>query len=310
MRTAGLGLAALAMLSYGGTPASAATLLGQAVSVVPSVSGHQDSGDVTILTGNDLFEGETISTKASGQVQIVFTDNTHMVIGPSSEVVIERYLMRNDNTVADFAVKAIGGTFRFITGDSPKGAYKISTPTGTIGVRGTEFDFWVKQASGETGLLLFGGAVNMCGLTGHCVWVQDRCSMAVMGDTETNLLDDQQRTKPLRSNLPYVLSQSRLRRDFHVVAPSACAQKGPPAATAESTPAPLLVIAVPVVPPPPPPDEEDPPPSHGDGDHNNNGFGNGAESGDGAGGTTEPNNPGNHYGNSHANPHGHGQGGD
>ena len=81
----------------------------------------------------------------------------------------------------------------------------------------------------------------MCGLTGSCVAVEDRCSLAVMGDgTETHLLDERQRGKPIRSDLPYVLSQSRLRRDFHVMAPSACLQNAEPAATPQSAPAPLL----------------------------------------------------------------------
>jgi hypothetical protein len=306
---------ALLLANLGCSAALAATSLGQAVAVVPSVSGHGTTGDVTILTGADLYEGETISTREGGQVQIVFTDDTHMVIGPGSEVVIERYLMRNQNTVSDFAVKAVGGTFRWITGDSPKSAYKISTPTGTIGIRGTEFDFWVKKASGETGLLLYGGAVNMCGFTGGCVSIKNRCSMAIMGDGKpTHLLDDKQRSKSVGSNLPYVLSQSRLKRDFHVMAPSACLAKVDPVTTGS---VPLLFQKIlvpptqtppPVLPPPDtPPPVQDPPPV--DGGHNNNGYGNGSDPGDGGGGVTEPANPRSYNGNLHANPNGGGLGG-
>jgi hypothetical protein len=44
------------------------------------------------------------------------------------------------------------GSVRFLSGASDKKAYRINTPQGTIGVRGTAFDLTVRN--GKTYLLL------------------------------------------------------------------------------------------------------------------------------------------------------------
>lgn len=138
--------------------------------------------------------------------------------------------------------------------------------------------------------------------------------MAIMGDgTQTHLLDDKQKSKAVGSYLPYVLAQSRLKRDFHVVAPSACLANVDPVTTS-SVPSLFKKILTqtppPDLPPPidPPPPVQDPPPPVDTG-HNNSGFGNGSDPGDGTGGVTEPYNPRNDNGNLHANPNGGGLGG-
>ena len=40
----------------------------------------------------------------------------------------------------DVAIRLTSGAFRFVTGNSEKTAYKITTPLATIGVRGTTLD--------------------------------------------------------------------------------------------------------------------------------------------------------------------------
>ena len=118
------------------TPAipQATNPIAQAVGVRPAATGQLGGTEVTLVAGAALYEGQVIATNASGEVQIVFADDTRMVIGPNSILVIESILMRNQNTVSNFAVNALGGTFRFITGNSPSETYTINTPTGTIGV--------------------------------------------------------------------------------------------------------------------------------------------------------------------------------
>ena len=54
------------------------------------------------------------------------------------------------------------GAFRFATGDSAKNRYIIDTPTGTIGVRGTEFDGWVGGNDGIGYVIRHGGTVILC----------------------------------------------------------------------------------------------------------------------------------------------------
>ncbi len=97
----------------------------------------------------DVFEGDQVETDEAGQAQIRFVDNTRFVVGPHSRVVIDKFLFKSDGTATDVALNALKGTFRFITGKSPKEAYSIKTPTMSIVVRGTIIDFHVLN-SGES----------------------------------------------------------------------------------------------------------------------------------------------------------------
>lgn len=135
-------------VSYAQVPI--ANVAGVTPTAIAAFGGQQ----VTVVQGTDLFEGQTIITNQQGIVQIVFADETRMVVGPNSELVIERYLMQSPDTVGEFVANALGGTFRFISGNSPSNAYAIRTPAGTIGVRGTAYDLTVLQ---QIAMMLYGG---------------------------------------------------------------------------------------------------------------------------------------------------------
>ena len=96
----------------------------------------------TIAALQPVFMGDRVQTGPNGQAQLLFNDNTKLVVGPGSTLLLEQYLLQSasTSTVSNFSVNALRGSFRFITGDSPKPSYAIKTPTATIGIRGTEFD--------------------------------------------------------------------------------------------------------------------------------------------------------------------------
>ena len=126
--------ALLSMLAGTGSALSVESL-GAAVAVIPNAVGELGGEQVTIIRGTQLFEGQTITTEPNGEVQLVFVDDTRMVIGPNSALQIERYLLRDPTSFGQLAVNALGGTFRFISDNSPSEAYSVNTPGGTIGVR-------------------------------------------------------------------------------------------------------------------------------------------------------------------------------
>ena len=66
----------------------------------------------------------------------VSIDNTRIVIGPNSRLRIDTFIFNPDYTAKNVTITAVKGVFRFISGNSPDGAYQIRTPTMTIGVRG------------------------------------------------------------------------------------------------------------------------------------------------------------------------------
>jgi hypothetical protein len=194
----------------------AASEAGKAVAVVQSATATGNNGKRTLKAGMPVSIGERIKTNSGGQVQLVFTDDTKLVVGPNSSLVIEAYLFRSKGTVNKFAVKALGGSFRFITGKSPKKAYSIKTPAATIGIRGTSFDLTVGRG-GEADVVLFSGEAEVCGI-GGCVQLKDYCSLAsAPRKADVNLVrSKQQRDKRIRDRFPYIVSQAPLRRDFRV----------------------------------------------------------------------------------------------
>ena len=128
----------------------------------------------TLAQGNPVSSGDVIRTGASGRVQILFPDDTKIVVGPNSSLKIDQTLFRANGTARKFAASAVGGSFRFISGKSAKSVYKLATPVATMGIRGTAFDFTV-NAGQSTDLLVFDGLVRFCAAGQQCASVPGGC---------------------------------------------------------------------------------------------------------------------------------------
>ncbi len=141
MRTSLVLIAAL--LSFLAFPphSYAATPVGKIEKASGSARASGPAGTRSVKTGSDVFLGDTIKTAGSVELQIRFLDQTKLVIGPSSTLKVDQFVLKGNNTASKFAIRAARGTFRFITGKSKKSAYKIFSRSATIGIRGTGFDF-------------------------------------------------------------------------------------------------------------------------------------------------------------------------
>ena len=138
-----------------------------------TASGKQ--GNRRLRTRSNIFQGDRIKTGFSGLVHIQFTDKTKLVIGPRSTLTINQFVLAGNGTANSFAIKAVRGTFRFLSGKSRKSVYKISTQNATIGIRGTGFDF---AYFGRTSVVLYTGSVIVC-KGASCVTLRRKCEMAV-----------------------------------------------------------------------------------------------------------------------------------
>jgi hypothetical protein len=210
-------VAGAVLFAINGASASAEPVAGNTVAVRPMATVSNPEGTLVLNVGMDITEGDRIKTDKKGEVQLVFSDETKLVVGPNSSLVIEAYLLRSKSRVNNFTVRALGGSFRMITGKSTKKAYKIKTPTATIGVRGTRFDFTVRR-NGETGLLLFDGEAEICSRNGNCRTLNRYCDVArTPRNEDVHVLNEtENRDIQIRQNFPYALSQQSLRRDFRV----------------------------------------------------------------------------------------------
>ena len=131
-----LSILVAAALSFSATTALAADGVGEAVAVIDSATVSGLIGERTLAVGTAVYVGDLVKTDGIGEAQLLFADGTRMVVGSNSSLIIEEFLFRGQAAENRFAVKALGGVFRFISGDDGDGNFQITTPTGTIGVRG------------------------------------------------------------------------------------------------------------------------------------------------------------------------------
>lgn len=118
------------------SPASAAGPSGVVLAVVQHSEADGTTGKRVLKPEQPVYAGDRIVTGPIGQAQIRFRDDTKLVVGPNSTMIIDAFVFNDDDTAREISINAVRGAFRFIAGKSKKDAYKVVTPTSTIGVRG------------------------------------------------------------------------------------------------------------------------------------------------------------------------------
>ena len=218
------------LLLYCLVPAVATAETGQAVAVITDARATLGPTTRVLVAGSDLAIGETVVTDARGQVQVLFSDNTELVIGPNSSLVLEDYLVRGDGSVGRLAINALSGTFRFATGNSPRDAYSINTPGGTIGIRGTAFDFFILD--GVTYLIMYHGTATLCSGGSSCVEVSQSCQVGASDGTSAQVVGLSTDASPseresLRAGFRYAANQAPLEPGFRIGEVPQCQLAGP-----------------------------------------------------------------------------------
>ncbi|MBB3595413.1 hypothetical protein FHX08_005825 [Rhizobium sp. BK529] len=191
-------IAGFCLALSGAWPTHAAEPVGQATLIRTEVTGQ--SGP--IIVNDEVHRDERIRTSQSGLGQFIFRDGTKLAVGWGSSVVIDKYVFDDDDSVKRLSIKAAKGTFRWVSGNSKSSAYQIQTPAGTIGVRGTAFDFYVGP-DGTTAVVLLNGAASFCG-PGGCRQLQQRCD-CVIARPNGNMTDAQ----PVNSSVLQRLGNQR-----------------------------------------------------------------------------------------------------
>src|SRR5262249_18429148 len=65
--------------------------------------------------------------------------------GPPPEVRLDKFVYDPTGSSGSVVLQATRGAFRFVTGSQAKHAYQVSTPHGTLGVRGTVVELLVNK---------------------------------------------------------------------------------------------------------------------------------------------------------------------
>ncbi|MEF0941749.1 FecR family protein [Rhizobium sp. BR 362] len=166
-------IAVLSVILLAPVPSKAAEKVGQAVLIKTEVTGA--SGPLAVA--DPVHRDEQIRTSISGLGQFTFRDGTKLAVGAGSSVVIDKFVFDDSGAVKKLTINAAKGTFRWMSGNSNHSAYQIVTPAGTIGVRGTAFDFYV-GSNGTTAVVLLNGAAQFCG-AGGCRQLKAQCDCVV-----------------------------------------------------------------------------------------------------------------------------------
>lgn len=241
---------------------------GTAVAVVQSASAVGAGGQRLLVVSASLFMGDRVNTGGVGEAQIRFKDQTKLVVGPNSSLLIDKFVFNPDKSAKAVSINALKGSFRFISGVSAKSAYSISTPTATIGIRGTRFD--VSIVNGVTNFALYEGGAKVCKKGGGCVELKGSCEVVSIPPSSPikKLQGGVERANVLEQRFPYYRSQARLLQDFKVNTGGCALSKaqniGPQAPT-----------AVAEAPAPAPPPSDDNPCGGNCGEGNGGGGGNG-----------------------------------
>ena len=141
------------------------------------MSGSGAVGNRIVATRDPIYQDERLRANSTGLGQFKLSDGTRLVLGHNAVLVVDRYVTSGKGLVKSMALRAYGGSFRFITGNSSHAAYTISTPQGTLGVRGTAFDVTVRRS--RTHILLLNGALRFCNNGGSCKVLNRPCEVLI-----------------------------------------------------------------------------------------------------------------------------------
>ena len=101
----------------------------------------ENNKEVSVEKNTDVFSYDTIKT-GQGRTGITFVDDTFVEITEHSKLIIDEFVYDPNTKKGGLSLKASLGTVKYASGQIAKNSkqnVKISTPTATIAVRGTDF---------------------------------------------------------------------------------------------------------------------------------------------------------------------------
>ena len=273
-------LVAMAMLLVvSGAALSASAPIGKVLTAAQTVRASGNAGARVLTRNADIFFLDRLSTNATGTGEFEFSDGTKLAIGPSASLVVDGFIVKDKSSFQKLSLSAAKGTFRWISGHSPSAAYKIGTPLGTMGIRGTAFDVSIRN--GRVYIALLNGNARFCAGS-SCQTLKRSCDFIVADGHKisepTRLSSAFTKRETAAQIFPYLANPKRLSSRFRVGGGN-CLSK---VAIQEKTAKPRIGVspeqdAAPEPDPDPAPDPK-PPHEHCDGNCGN-GIGNGGGNG-------------------------------
>ena len=135
-----------------------------------SQPGQVSRGSDKFLTevGIGIEMNDKIET-LNGNLKILFIDNTKVTVAEYSTLIIDEFVYDGNTKKGKVNLKASLGTLRYTSGliaKNSKESVKITTPTASVAVRGTDFEVTVNETGESTFTLLPSVDVNGVQYTG------------------------------------------------------------------------------------------------------------------------------------------------
>ena len=135
---------------------------GESIGRVESAKGtvtitRTDGTKIDVQAGTEIFQGDTVTTTGDGAVGIVFADDSTFSLAEDGEMVIDEMIYDPGTQEGNALFQVASGVFTFASGQIAKtGAdgMQISTPTATIGIRGTSGAVRIGKDAPDTYTLL------------------------------------------------------------------------------------------------------------------------------------------------------------
>lgn len=97
---------------------------------------------VSAVPGTPVLLGSQLKTSLKSSLGVTFKDNTVMSFGPDTEMTVDDYLYAPAQDQLKLGARLSKGSLNYISGVIARlkpDAVSVATPTGIIGVRGTQF---------------------------------------------------------------------------------------------------------------------------------------------------------------------------
>ena len=147
-----------------------ATSLWGSIGNVDQVEGNgvidRDKVDITIEEELPIEQYDTVKT-GNGKVGILFVDDTRVDVTQHSKLIIDEFVFDPNTKKGKLNLSAKLGTIKYASGQIAKTSRQdiiITTPTATIGVRGTDFSMTIDELGSSTIILL-----PSCDVNGNCL---------------------------------------------------------------------------------------------------------------------------------------------
>src|SRR4051812_22775702 len=153
-----------------------------------------------LARGAELDSGDTIRTSNDGRAQIRFNDGSYVSLQPNTDFAINEYKFEGKDDDRGF-FGLVKGAMRTVTGAVGRvnrNSYRITTPTATVGIRGTGGVIQV-QNDGSTLVI---GTSGIWSLTNPAGSIDIPAGVSGLAPTEPNTPPKETNTQPQTSPAP------------------------------------------------------------------------------------------------------------